>query len=415
MPSATETPGFQNVIIVGAGPAGLLLGLMLSKKGIPVRLLDAAETLDTQPRATHYQAAAVHELNRAGVLEEVQAQGFLPETVCWRKLDGEEIAGLSSEGLDLPEEDKLHCLPLDRLGKILQGHLLKQKTAKILWNHKVTGISQTDEKAFVDVETPDGPQKLEADYIIGCDGANSQIRKSLFGDWEFPGRTWDEQIVATNTYYPFDKFGYKESNFIIHPEHWYMAARISTNGLWRVTYGETPGLTKEELLARQPEKFKKILPGYSGPDCYKLANFSPYKVHQRLAKHMVVGRFILAADAAHLCNPFGGLGLTGGIVDVGGLYDCLVGIYERQADPSILAKYDEIRREKYNTFVDPVSTANLRLLFETDPDTALESNEFLKMCKRAETDRAFAMELQQRSKALQYDFTTEYGKAVAVL
>ncbi len=82
-----------------------------------------------------------------------------------------------------------------------------------------------------------------------------------------------------------------------------MASRISKDGLWRVTYGELPGLTKDELLARQPEKFKAILPGYSGPGSYRLANISPYKVHQRLAKQMVVGRFILAADAAHLCNP----------------------------------------------------------------------------------------------------------------
>ncbi len=171
---------------------------MLAKKGIPVRILDAAEQLDSQPRATHYAAPAVHELDRAGVLDDVRAEGFLPETVCWRRLDGEEIASLSSTGLDLSSIDKIHCLPLDRLGRILQHHLLIQKTTEILWNHKVTDIGQSDEKAWVDVETLNGPLRLEADYIVGCDGANSQIRRSLFGDWEFPGRTWEEQIVATN-------------------------------------------------------------------------------------------------------------------------------------------------------------------------------------------------------------------------
>jgi hypothetical protein len=78
-----------------------------------------------------------------------------------------------------------------------------------------------------------------------------------------------------------------------------MAARISNDGLWRVTYGELPGLTFDELKARQPEKFKKMLPGHPDPEDYKMINFSPYKVHQRLAKQMRVGKVLLAADAAH--------------------------------------------------------------------------------------------------------------------
>jgi 2-polyprenyl-6-methoxyphenol hydroxylase and related FAD-dependent oxidoreductases len=78
-----------------------------------------------------------------------------------------------------------------------------------------------------------------------------------------------------------------------------MAARISDDGLWRVTYGEVPGLSLDELKARQPAKFKACLPGHPQPIDYKMVNFSPYKVHQRLAKKMRVGRFLLAADAAH--------------------------------------------------------------------------------------------------------------------
>lgn len=106
--------------------------------------------------------------------------------------------------------------------------------------------------------------------------------------------------MKVQTYYPFEKHGFDwDSNFIIDPEHWYMAARISDDGLWRVTYGEVPGLSFDELKARQPMKFKTCLPGNPDPEDYKVANFSPYKVHQRLSKKMRVGRFVLAADAAH--------------------------------------------------------------------------------------------------------------------
>jgi 2-polyprenyl-6-methoxyphenol hydroxylase-like FAD-dependent oxidoreductase len=82
-----------------------------------------------------------------------------------------------------------------------------------------------------------------------------------------------------------------------------MAARITNDGMWRVTYGEIAGLTKEQYIERQPAKYKAMLPGHPEPSEYRLTNISPYKIHQRLAEKLRVGRFLLAADAAHLCNP----------------------------------------------------------------------------------------------------------------
>ena len=108
----------------------------------------------------------------------------------------------------------------------------------------------------------------------------------------------------------------------------------------------------------------------------------------------------------------GGLGLTGGIVDVGGLYDCLVGIYDGKADDSILERYSEVRREKYQTIVNPISSQNLRRLFEDDPETALETDEFFKLCQKAEIDADFSRELQRGANYLKYDFTKEYNTPV---
>ncbi|KAF2809405.1 FAD/NAD(P)-binding domain-containing protein [Mytilinidion resinicola] len=410
MAVSNNTAGFSKVIVVGVGPAGLLLSLLLAKRGIPVTMLEMADKLDEKPRATHYGPPAMYELNRAGVGDEVRAKGFVPRVVCWRKIDGTMLAGIDGSVLD-GDPDRMVCLPLNKLGAILYEHVTKEPTAKILFKHNVIAIGQDDDKAWVDVLSPDGESRMEADYIIGCDGANSQIRRSLFGDKNFPGRTWDEQIVATNTYYDFTKFGYEDANFIIHPEHWYMASRISNDGLWRVSYGELPGLSPEELVARQPMKFKTMLPGNPEPSDYKIASISPYKIHQRLAEKMRVGRFLLAADSAHLCNPFGGLGLTGGIVDVGGLYDCLVGIYDGVATPDILDIYSDVRREKYTNIIDPLSSENIRRLFAQDPEKALETDEFLKLCQRTATDVEFSKEFQTGINFLKYDFAKHYSNA----
>ncbi|KAI4762467.1 hypothetical protein E4T52_05266 [Aureobasidium sp. EXF-3400] len=192
-----------------------------------------------------------------------------------------------------------------------------------------------------------------------------------------------------------------------------MAARISNDGMWRVSYGEVAGFSREEIIARQPEKFRHILPGHPEPDEYKLVNISPYRVHQRLARSMRVGRFLLAADAAHLCNPFGGLGLTGGIVDVAGLSDCLGGIYDGRADTSILDEYSRVRREKYLSLVNPISLENIRRLHSQDPDTAMQNDTFLQMCEKAKKDPEFAKVMLRSANGLRYDFTTLYRTEVA--
>lgn len=104
------------------------------------------------------------------------------------------------------------------------------------------------------------------------------------------------------------------------------------------------------------------------------------------------------------------MGLTSGIVDVGGLFDCFVGIYEGLADESILDKYSEIRRQKYHEMIDPISTQNILRLFDQDPEKALEKDEFLQILKRAEVDHDFAREIQQGINKLKHDFTQYYDK-----
>jgi hypothetical protein len=88
------------------------------------------------------------------------------------------------------------------------------------------------------------------------------------------------------------------------------------------------------------------------------------------------------------------LGLTGGIVDIGGLYDCLVGIFEGKANLDILDKYDTIRREKYWTIVDPTSSQNFERLWGQDPDTAAEKDPFFLLCHRAAKDKELSQQVQ---------------------
>lgn len=101
--------------------------------------------------------------------------------------------------------------------------------------------------------------------------------------------------------------------------------------------------------------------------------------------------------SAKLIFCSGGLGLTGGIADVGSLYECLGGIHTERADDSILDQYSDIRRKIWSDIIDPVSSDNIRRLFDQDPDKAAENDPFLGMCQRTEKDREFSIEFQSVS------------------
>ncbi|KAK1483531.1 FAD binding domain-containing protein [Colletotrichum cuscutae] len=414
LPYTSTNPPTQ-VIVIGTGPTGLLLSLLLARHSIPVLLLDKSTSLDTQPRATHYAAPANRVLSRANLLARVRQHGIEVGGARWRKPDGTVLAKIENSRLGAENPDRISCLPLNALCKMALEDLEKEPAAEVRWGCEVEGIREEESRgrAVVVVKTEEGAEELEADYVVGCDGANSIIRRRLFGD-EFPGYTWDLQIIATNkqkVYYDFEKYGWKDSNFVIHPTDYFMAAKIQDDGLWRVSYGEVPGLSHDEYRARQPAKYETMLPGNPKANDYRIVNFSPYKVHQRLAPRMRVGSALRTHDpgrrqrgktkkerkenpAWHPSNlsalglHSGGMGLTGGIVDVGDLFDCLAGIHDGRADDDILDKYDRYRREKFNQFTNPVSEANLKRM-ASDPDE-VEANDpgIVAMREADKTDEA---------------------------
>lgn len=106
-------------------------------------------------------------------------------------MDAQVLENLNGEDL------RMACLVLDQLDELMLEEFLTKYNGKISWKHKVVGTGQDEKQAWVDVETPEGKKKIYGDYVVGCDGAGSAVRKSLFGD-EYPGFTWERQIVATN-------------------------------------------------------------------------------------------------------------------------------------------------------------------------------------------------------------------------
>jgi 2-polyprenyl-6-methoxyphenol hydroxylase-like FAD-dependent oxidoreductase len=93
---------------------------------------------------------------------------------------------------------RFDCVAVKYVGEVLLRHCEANENVEVRWNKKVVDVGSNGKEAWAVVKNGDGKEeRWTADYICGCDGANSAVRKSLFGN-EFPGKTWDAQIIATN-------------------------------------------------------------------------------------------------------------------------------------------------------------------------------------------------------------------------
>lgn len=101
-------------------------------------------------------------------------------------------------GMDDPNyEDRFIVLPVHLLAQLIHQEVKAFENVKIYWNHKFISLHQTESKAIVTAESEGHVKCFSGDFVVGSDGAGSEVRKALFGK-SFPGRSWDVQIVATN-------------------------------------------------------------------------------------------------------------------------------------------------------------------------------------------------------------------------
>lgn len=116
----------------------------------------------------------------------------------WRKAAGDYIAGMEWGGpVDLDRNQYVVC-PVGTMSKILLALVEKQPHASVFWQHKVQSVGQDEQQAWIDFEDASGSTgRMTADFVVGCDGGTSNVRKSLFGK-SFPGFTWPYQFIAVN-------------------------------------------------------------------------------------------------------------------------------------------------------------------------------------------------------------------------
>jgi 2-polyprenyl-6-methoxyphenol hydroxylase-like FAD-dependent oxidoreductase len=386
----------DDVIVVGGGPTGFISALGLAQAGLRVSVIESEPKIVDSPRAAVYHWSVLPGLDALGIREEAQRLGFTKQdyTYLVRKT-GERIEfNLGVLTAHTPFPYNLH-LGQHRLAEIALRRLAEHARSQVRFNTRLLNLSQDFDAVTLRVMTPSGPEEMRAKWVLGADGAGSTVRQQLALDFE--GITWPERFVATNVFFDFERYRYARATFLIDEDHGAVIAKLDTGGLWRCTYMEDASLPEDSVLERLPRAYEAILPG---ADDYTIERAAPYRMHQRSAPRYRVGRVLLAGDAAHVTNPTGGLGLTSGLLDCFALYPALAAVILGGADPKVLDRYSEARREIFLNRVSPQAVANKRLVFHANGGGS-ELEQALTALRRLPVDRDFLLQRLMFLKSLE--------------
>jgi len=354
-----------HVIVVGAGPVGLVSALLLANQGVKVTVLESAPALNRDLRASTFHPPTLDMLAPLGLTDKLVAQGLVARYTQQRDRQEGVIAEFDMS-LIAPDTDhpfRLQCEQW-KLTQMIQDKLNQMPHVQILFNSKVTQVTQTAEQVHVTCTQSENGHSLQADYLIGADGAWSVVRRSL--NIEFEGFTYPERFLVVSTAFEYADHLPRLSyvNYCSDPNEWCVLLRVPT--LWRVLFPTKAEESDEAVLSDESvqARLQNLLPQQQA---YVTQHRTLYKVHQRVAQRFRHGRVVLAGDAAHINNPLGGMGMNGGIHDAMNLTEKLLAVLRQGASDALLDRYERQRRTIAIDYINASTARNKRDIEERDP------------------------------------------------
>jgi len=356
----------RRVLIAGAGPVGLVLAYRLGTAGIPVTLIEALPDLAEDLRASTFHPPTMEMLDAIGVAQRMIDNGVVAPTFQYRDRQDGSLIGEFDFGVlrdDTKFPFRVQCEQF-KVARYIYERLAALPDVTVRFSTRAIEVSQDADRVSLTVETPDGVETLTGRYLLGADGANSAVRRSV--GIELEGFTWPERFLVLSTPFDFaaviDRLSYV--SYYADPDEWCFCLRVP--GLWRVMFPVKTETTEDTLAS--PELAQRLLQGFYPRDQpYTVGHRTLYRVHQRIAPDFRAGRVMLAGDAAHLNNPLGGMGLNSGIHDAVNLADALVAVWRGDADDRALDRYTRQRRPIAVEHVDAQTKRNKQFLEERDP------------------------------------------------
>jgi len=330
-----------DVLIVGAGPTGLMLANQLGRRGIRAHIIDRHDGPALQTRALGVQARTLEIYAQLGIIDQALALGKRGVGAdLWAQ--GRHMAhvplGVAGEGVT--PYPYIYILGQDDNEKIM-GDRLQDWNVAVQWNTELIALVQQVDGVIATLRSTDGStHTVNAAWVAGCDGAHSAVRKLT--DINFVGAPYEHvffvaDVVATGKMIP------DEVNVYLWKQGFHLFFPMRGVDHWRIV-----GIVPAELRSNDAITFEHVVPSLRGEAGVGLSFksctwFSTYRIHHRSAAQFQKDRCFLLGDAAHIHSPVGAQGMNTGLQDAYNLGWKLALVIKGVADKALLDSYEQER------------------------------------------------------------------------
>ena len=357
------------VLVIGAGPVGLVATATLISSGIPVKLIESTADLALDLRASTFHPPTLDFLDTLGIADNLVKQGLICKN--WQFRDRKKGV-IASFDLSLLQGEtrfpfRLQCEQW-KLTRALRDYIDNHPDGELITQTTAEAIGQDSDGVWVKVKHQDGSKsKHVGRFLIGSDGARSTVRKGI--GIKFDGVTIPEIFLVLSTKFRYELAMPDLANiaYVSDPHEWLVLLRTLT--LWRVLLPTNPEECEDSIM--DPENIERRLQSVCpSSEPYEVMHKTAYRVHERVANRYVDGRIFLAGDAAHVNNPLGGMGMNGGIHDAINLVDKLKKVWHG-GPLETMGRYERQRRKVAIETVQAQALRNRAILNTSDPEQRL--------------------------------------------
>ncbi|MGW4339812.1 bifunctional 3-(3-hydroxy-phenyl)propionate/3-hydroxycinnamic acid hydroxylase [Rhodococcus koreensis] len=349
----------SDVLIVGAGPTGLVLANILGLQGVRVTIIEERPALIDYPRGVGIDDETVRVFQSTGLIDQILPHTVPNQTLTYVTADGSVLGSFSptEQPYGWPRKHGFIQPMVDRV--LLEG-LDRFPDVTVLWGHKAQNLSPDTHGVTVDVEGPGGETfTLRGSYLVGCDGGRSGIRKWM--GVSFDGLSSSTRWLVVDI--ANDPLGTPNAYIVCDPKR------------PRVSIGLPHGVRRFEFMLFDHEKgdvadpaevTRLLTPVIPDPENAEIIRSRVYTHHSRVASRFISDRVLIAGDAAHLMPVWQGQGYNSCVRDAGNLGWKLGMVVKGVAGPELLETYDAERRPHARSMVN-LSRLTGRFLGITNP------------------------------------------------
>ena len=335
------TPQDADVLIVGAGPTGLMLANQLARRGVRMRIIDRHAGPALESRALGVQARTLEIYSHLGIAEQAVTLGKKADgAVLWAEGRRAARVPLGDIGRDVSPYPYLLVLGQDDNERLL-GDALRARGLGVEWNTELVGLAQDTDHVMATLKNADGTRsEVRVPWLAGCDGARSTVRE--LSGIAFEGAPYqhvffvaDVQMTGSMAPDVLNVYLWRRGFHLVFP--------MRGTDHWRIV-----GILPPQLRGRDNLTFEETIPTLRHEVGTELAFqacnwFSTYRIHHRRAARFHDRRCFLLGDAAHVHSPVGGQGMNTGLQDAYNLAWKLALVVSGRAGAALVHSYEDER------------------------------------------------------------------------